>query len=120
MFPDGRIFIIINILVEKAFADDWFNETYDLNLQKGQFTELLKIARTKQLFQFNGQLHEKIDRVAMGSPLGPLMANVFLCHLEDKFTRDGMMPTLYKRDVDDTLVRMRSTDAAADFSSHYS
>ena len=56
----------------------------------------------------------------MGSPLGPLMANVFLCHLEDKFTRDGMMPTLYKRDVDDTLVRMRSTDAAADFSSHYS
>ena len=36
MFPDGRIFIIINILVEKAFADDWFNETYDLNLQKGQ------------------------------------------------------------------------------------
>ena len=115
MFPDGRIFIIINILVEKAFADDWFNETYDLNLQKGQFTELLKIARTKQLFQFNGQLHEKIDRVAMGSPLGPLMANVFLCHLEDKFTRDGMMPTLYKRDVDDTLVRMRSTDAATDF-----
>ena len=24
----------INILVEKAFADDWFNQTYGLNLQK--------------------------------------------------------------------------------------
>ena len=51
----------------------------------------------------------------MGSPLGPLMANDFLCHLEDKLTRDGVMPTFYKRYVDDTLVRMPSTDAAVDF-----
>ena len=53
--------------------------------------------------------------LAMGSPLGPLMANVFLCHLEDKLTRDGVMPTFYKRYVDDTLARMPSTDAAVDF-----
>ena len=51
----------------------------------------------------------------MGSPLGPPMVNVFLCHLEDKLTRDGVMPTLYKRYVNDTLVRMPSTDAATDF-----
>ena len=45
-----------------------------------------------------------------------IMANVFLCHLEDKLTRDGVMPTLYKRYVDDTsVVRMPSTDAATDF-----
>ena len=43
------------------------------------------------------------------------MANVFLCHLEDKLTRDGVMPALYKRYVDDTLVRMPSSDAATDF-----
>ena len=46
---------------------------------------------------------------------GPLMANVFLCHLEDELTRDGVMPTFYKRYVDDTLARMPSTDAAVDF-----
>ena len=51
----------------------------------------------------------------MGSALGPLMANVFLYHLEDKLTRDGMMTTLYKRYADDTLVRMSSTAAATDF-----
>ena len=104
----------IDILVEKAFTDDWFNQTYDLNLQKWQLTKL-EIATTNQLFQFNGQLYEQIDGVAMGSPLGPLMANDFLCHLEDKLTRDGVMPTFYKRYVDDTLVRMPSTDAAVDF-----
>ena len=51
----------------------------------------------------------------MGSPLGPLMANVFMCHLEDKLTRDGVMPTLYRQYVDDTLAKMPSTEAAADF-----
>ena len=71
-----------NILVEKAFADHWFNQTDDLNLQKDQLTKLLKIATTKQLFQFNCQLYEQMDGVAMGSPLGPLMANVFLVHLK--------------------------------------
>ena len=51
------------------------------------------------------------DGVAMGSPLGPLMANVFMCHLEEKLTLNGLKPQLYNRYVDDTP----SADAAADF-----
>ena len=51
----------------------------------------------------------------MGSPLGPLMANVFMRHLEEKLTREGLMPQLYKRYVDDTLARMPSVDVAAEF-----
>ena len=43
------------------------------------------------------------------------MANVFMYHLEEKLTRDGTVPSLYKRYVDDTLARMPSTNAAADF-----
>lgn len=49
----------INILVNKAFADDWFNKTYGLNLQKDQLVKLLEIATTNQLFQFDGQLYEQ-------------------------------------------------------------
>ena len=103
----------INILVNKAFTDDWFNKTYGLNLQKDHLVKLLEITTTNQLFQFNGQLYEQTDGVAIGFPLGPLMANVFMCHLEEKLTRDGLMPHLYKRYVDDTLARMPSADAAA-------
>ena len=88
---------------------------YALNLGKEDLTQLLEVATTNQLFQFDGQLYEQTDGVAMGSPLGPLMANVFMCHLEDKLARDGMVPSLYKRYVDDTLARMPDTDAAADF-----
>ena len=105
----------IKILVNKAFTGDWFNKTYGLNLQQDQLARLLEIATTNQLFQFNGQLYQQTDGVAMGSPLGPLMANVFMCHLEEKLTREGLMPQLYKRYVDDTLARMPSVDVAAEF-----
>ena len=44
-----------------------------------------------------------------------LMANVFMCHLEEKLTRDGLMPHLYRRYVDDTLARMPNIDAATMF-----
>ena len=68
-----------------------------------------------QLFQFNGQLYMQVDGVAMGSPLGPLMANVFLYHLEEKLKLDDMVPEFYKRFVDDTLSKMPNTIAATEF-----
>ena len=48
----------MTILVEKAFSDNWFNETCDLNLTKGQLRELLELATTNQLFQLNGTVYE--------------------------------------------------------------
>ena len=48
-----------------------------MQLQKHQLKDLLEVATTNQLFQFNGELYEQTDGVAMGSPLGPLLANRF-------------------------------------------
>ena len=105
----------INILVNKTFTGDWFIKTNGFTLQKDQLAELLETATTNQLFHFNGELYEQTDGVAMGSPLSPLIANVFTCHLEGKLTRDGLMSHLHKRYVDDTLARMPSAAAAVVF-----
>ena len=35
-------------------------------------------------FRFNGEIYTQIDGVAMGSPLGPLLANIFMISLEEK------------------------------------
>ena len=67
----------IQILAKKPFNGNWFNNTHNLNICEGDLTELLTIATKHQLFQFNGDLYKQIDGVAMGSPLGPLMANTF-------------------------------------------
>ena len=96
----------IAILVAKAFSDNWFNETYDLNLTKDQLRELLELATTNQLFQLNGTLYEEVEGVAMGSPLGPLLANMFMCSMEEKLEEKSELSSFYKRYVDDTLAIM--------------
>ena len=69
-------------------------------------------ATSNQLFQFNGELYEQTDGVAMGSPLGPLLANVFMCHIENQLEQNNMIPSFYRRYVDDTLVKMPNTESA--------
>ena len=75
----------IDIIVDKAFEGDLFKKTHSMQLEKHQLTDLLEIATMNQLFQLNGELYEQTEGVTMGSPpLGPLLANVFMCHIENQ------------------------------------
>ena len=105
----------IVILAEKAFAGNWFNNTYNLNLTKDQRMELLKLATTNQLFQLDGTLYEQVEGVAIGSPLGPILANTFMCSIEEKLEEKNKLPSFYKRYVDDTLTIMPDLNKANDF-----
>jgi len=78
-------------------------------------SELLGIATKNQLFQFQGNLYEQVDGVAMGSPLGPLMANAFMCGIEEQLEIHYKMPAFYKRCVDDTFSKMPDATTAAEF-----
>ena len=105
----------IAILTEKAFRDNWFNSTYNLNISKEDLIDLLSVSTKGQLFQFNGALYEQTDGVAMGSTLGPLLANVFMSSLEEKLELEGKLPNYYRRYVDDTLTIMPNITTATDF-----
>ena len=74
----------ITILANKAFTENWFHETYNLNVMKSDLVTLLQLATKDQLFQFEGNLYQQIDGVAMGLRWVPFMANVFLCSIEEK------------------------------------
>ena len=69
----------INIIIEKLFSE---NETVH-NLNKDQFKSLLTLATEESYFLFEGELYQQVDSVTMGSPLGPTLGNIFLCHYED-------------------------------------
>ena len=115
LFTNEPLEETIQLLADKAFINDWFNETYHLNLNKLDLVDLLRAATKDQLFTFNGQLYEQTDGVAMGSPLGPLLANAFMCSIEETLEREGKMPTYYKRFVDDTLTIMPNKASADNF-----
>ena len=51
----------------------------------------------------------------MGSPLGSLLANVFMSSLEEKLELEGKLPAYYRRYVDDTLTVMPDITTATDF-----
>ena len=60
---------------------------------------------------FNGNYYKQLDGVAMGSPLGPALANAFLCHHERKWLRECPVtyaPIFYKRYVGDIFVLLKS------------
>ena len=51
---------------------------------------------------FDGQHYDQIDGVAMGSPLGPVLANIFMCHFEEKWAlNNNARPSFWFRQVDD-------------------
>ena len=60
----------------------------------------------ESFFIFDGKFYEQCDGVAMGSPLGPTLANVFMCHFENIWLENCpayFKPIVYRRFVDDTF-----------------
>ena len=94
----------INIATESLFPQ---NDVSLLGLTSEVFRKLLQFAVKNVLFIFNNQLYQQIDGVAMGSPLGPTLANLFLCHHETKWLTNCPLefkPALYRRYIDDTFL----------------
>ena len=53
-------------------------------MDKDVSIELMNIATTSVEFSFNNKIYKQIDGVAMGSPLGPALANIFVGYQEEK------------------------------------
>lgn len=73
-------------------------------LSKEEFRILLELATKESFILFNGQYYKQTDGVAMGSPLGPTLANIFLCHHEKNWLNqcpNEFKPFYFKRYVDD-------------------
>ena len=54
----------------------------DLKLSKPELRSLLTVATAQTHFLFNGSFYDQIDGVAMGSPLAPVLAILFMGHHE--------------------------------------
>ena len=81
------------------------------NINKNPFEKLLRAAFCKNYFLFDGIVYQQVDRVAMGSPLGPSLANAFLAHYEQIWLNDcpdEFKPVYFKRYVDEIFVLFRS------------
>ena len=65
-------------------------------------------------FSFNDSMFRQVDGVAMGFPLGPVLANIFLGFWEDRIPNE-MWPRMYRRFADDTFSVVDSRERALQF-----
>ena len=88
-------------------------------MKKSEFKDLLSLATKESYFIFNNILYKQIDGVAMGSPLGPSLANAFLTH-SDWLDSSPLeyRPLYYRRYVDDIFVLFKSSDHLKRFQSY--
>ncbi len=75
-------------------------------LAPNDIVELLDFILTTTYFVFRGQVYQQKFGTAMGSPVSPIVANLFMEDLEQRAIEtapDDLRPKLWKRYVDDTL-----------------
>ena len=72
-------------------------------IPKDVFVEWIKSTTSSVEFSFNNTMYKQTDGVAMGSPLGLALANIFIEYYEEKlFSQTQKLPT-YFRYVDNTF-----------------
>ena len=80
-----------------------FNHNPILNITKKKLKHVSLFATSQSLFIFNGKFFNQIHEVAMGSPLTPVLTNIFMGFYELKWSNEYNLnkPNLYLHYVDD-------------------
>ena len=86
---------VIDICIDDLFCDTTTIQNLDCN----DMRELLTLEAYDAFFIFDQVMYRQIDGVAMGSPLGPILANAFLCHFEKQWFSEcppDFLPKVFK------------------------
>ena len=125
---DHRL-VMASLDVESLFTNIPLDETIEIvtnkvfhqksqvkGLSRHDFKSLLSLCTKGTVFYYNGNYYRQRDGVAMGSPLGPALANAFLCHHEATWIDEcplSYAPVFFARYVDDIFVLLRSKEHTA-------
>ena len=107
---DETIDICTDVLYRNDSVDTpWLSET--------AFRKLMSLVTTGMEFSFNDIMYRQVDGVAMGSPLGPVLANIFVGYSES-LINESMWPQVYVRFVDDSFTYFDSVEQCDTFFHH--
>ena len=106
LFTNVPLKEVIGICVEALYE----KETTVCGLQRAVLEEFLEMATTNVEFSFDNVTYQQTDGVAMGSPLGPILANIFVGAMERRLFQATKRPAIYVRYMDDIFALFDSVD----------
>ena len=87
----------------KIYIDELFKSEMTVSgLNKKEMFEMLSLTFRESIVLFDNKYYSQINRVAMGSPLGSTLANIFLFYHESNWLNDcpkDFKPVYYKGHV---------------------
>ena len=98
-------------------VDLLFEHNPDFKITKNELKKLFDFATSGTHLLFDGSFYDQIDGVAMGSPLGPVLANLFMGYHEANWLQifKDCEIILYRRYVDDIICLFNSESDADKF-----
>ena len=94
----------INLVLDQIFT----NGTKEFKgLSRKRLRKLFDWVCNKTTFQFDGHFYKQHDGVAMGSPIGPFMADLIMKHVVEQALKSTPLehkPTAFYRYMDDCFV----------------
>ena len=107
LFTNVPLHYVISIIHDYAAEN-----RIDVGIPLYDLCNLLSLFTSNIQFLFNGQYYRQIDGVAMGSPLGFVLAYIFMAHLEQMAANIIPRVSFHERYVDDIIIFCASRNEA--------